>query len=60
MPRTTVAPHPFVTRVLSELSKTATILNGVKAASPDEEDQAGVIRNGELLVEALKKIAAKK
>lgn len=53
-------PNDISTRVLSELSKTATILNGVKASSPDEEDQAGVIRNGELLVEALKKIAAKK
>ncbi len=53
-------PNDISTRVLSELSKTATILNGVKAATPDEEDQAGVIRSGELLVEALKKIAAKK
>lgn len=53
-------PNDISSRVLSELSKTATILNGVKAASPDEEDSAGVIKNGELLVEALKKIAAKK
>lgn len=52
-------PNDISGRVLSELAKTAQVLNGVQAATPDDEEKAGLIKNGDLLVESLKKISAK-
>jgi hypothetical protein len=53
-------PNDISGRVLSELTKTAQVLNGIQATpGSEEEDKAGVIKNGELLAESLKKIASK-
>lgn len=50
-------PNDVVMRIQSELMKTGTILAGRTGGLPDE-DEAGVLSRGEMLIEQLKKIGA--
>lgn len=52
-------PNDISGRILSELSKTAELLNGVEGSGEDES-RPGLLKTGTKLVEALNKIAAKK
>lgn len=54
----TAFPNDVVLRIQSELMKTGTILQGRTGGLPDEEE-AGVLQRGEMLINALKKIGAK-
>ena len=53
---TTVFPNDVVMRIQSELVKTGTILEGRTGGLPDEEE-AGVLKQGDQLIAQLKKIA---
>ena len=50
-------PNDISGRVLSELAKTGQLLGG---GGGEDDERAGLVKTGELLSEALKKIAAKK
>jgi hypothetical protein len=52
-------PNDISGRILSELSKTAELLNGVEGSGEDES-RPGLLKTGQKLVESLNKIAAKK
>lgn len=54
----TAFPNDAVMRIQSELMKTGTILQGRTGGLPDEEE-AGVLQKGEMLISALKKIGGK-
>lgn len=53
---TTAFPNDVVMRIQAELMKTGTILEGRTGGLPDEEE-AGVLKQGEQLIAQLKKIA---
>ena len=52
-------PNDVSNRILSELSKTAELLNGVEGTG-DEETRPGLLKTGTKLVESLNKIASKR
>ena len=52
-------PDDVSNRVKNELVKTAKVLGGTADEGPDGDQRPGVIKNGNLLLEALRKIAAK-
>lgn len=53
-------PNDVSSRIQSEIAKTVQLLAGVQAATPDDEDKPGLIKNGEALVAGLKKISGGK
>ncbi len=53
-------PNDVSSRIQSEIAKTVQLLVGIQAATSDDDDKPGLIKNGEVLVASLKKISGGK